>query len=281
MDLRPALEHRSALFWSLVGLLLIAVVGLVDLWTGYELGFSIFYLGPVTLVTWYGGRRLGIAAALVSAIVWFAVDVGSGHPYSHEIYYYWNSAIRFGFFLTVALLLSALQRALSSEKTLARTDGLTGTFNSRAFGDLLRAEIGRLERYGRPFTLVYFDLDHFKQVNDRLGHSVGDEVLHAIALVATLSLRRTDSIARLGGDEFAILLPETDGPVAQGAVAKLNAALLVAMEGHGWPVTFSIGVVTCLEAPTSSDEIIKHADQVMYRVKNEGKNGIAYSTYGG
>jgi len=92
-----------------------------------------------------------------------------------------------------------------------------------------------------------------------------------------------DSLARLGGDEFAILLPETDRAGAEVVFAKLGEALDRAMELHGWPVTFSIGVVTCMEVPETADALITAADNVMYRVKHGGKHGVRYAflTHGG
>ncbi len=138
----------------------------------------------------------------------------------------------------------------------------------------------RAARYQHPFTLAYIDLDNFKLVNDRFGHATGDRALSTVAGFIREHSRRTDALARLGGDEFALLLPETDEDVARAAIAKLRKGLTQEMQRHGWPVTFSIGVVTCRACPGSADELIAAADRLMYSVKNGGKDDDRYSVYG-
>ncbi len=93
------------------------------------------------------------------------------------------------------------------------------------------------------------------------------------------NLRKTDVVARMGGDEFAILLPEVGAEAAQVAISKVHGRLLEKMQESNWPVTFSIGVLTFIDAPASADEAIKLVDEVMYSVKNNGKNNIYYGTY--
>jgi diguanylate cyclase (GGDEF)-like protein len=181
----------------------------------------------------------------------------------------------------VTLLLSALKKAHEHEKELARVDSLTGAVNARFFSELMQLEIARSQRYGHPLTLAFVDVDNFKAVNDRFGHSVGDKVLYSIVTHVRGHLRKTDVIARLGGDEFAFLLPETDQTGARVTFSKIQIGLLDEMRRNNWPVTFSIGVVTCISTPQTSDELVKQADDLMYSVKNNGKNGIIYSVYTG
>jgi diguanylate cyclase (GGDEF)-like protein len=176
---------------------------------------------------------------------------------------------------------SALKSALEREKELARTDYLTGAVNSRLFFELVQMEIDRSQRYEHPFTLVYIDLDNFKAVNDQFGHTTGDLVLRAVVSYAKKYLRKIDVIARLGGDEFALLLPETNQESAGVALTKLQGGLLEEMRQNNWPITFSIGVLTCNVAPLKSDELVKMADELMYSVKRGSKNAIRYSTYTG
>jgi diguanylate cyclase (GGDEF)-like protein len=128
---------------------------------------------------------------------------------------------------------------------------------------------------------VYIDLDGFKTVNDQWGHKVGDQLLCVIVHGAKSHLRKTDFLARLGGDEFVVLLPETDQEAAKITVSKIQIALLDEMRLHNWPVTFSIGAMTCLDANLSTDELIIKADGLMYSVKKNGKNAVAYGVYAG
>lgn len=271
----------NSLFWAIVGVVLVFGLGFIDVLTGYELAFSLFYLLPITLVTWFAGGRIGIVISVVSALSWLVADVISGHPYSHPSIKYWNSTIRVSFFFIVTFLLSALRNAHEHEKEQNRYDNLTQAVNARFFSELLQIEIFRSQRNKQPFSVVYVDLDNFKSVNDNFGHSVGDMVLSTIVKHAKSQLRKVDVIARLGGDEFAFLLPETDHAEAQVAVSKIQISLLGLMVRNNWPVTFSIGVVTCINSAQTPDELIKQADDLMYSVKNNGKNSIIYAVYKG
>jgi predicted signal transduction protein with EAL and GGDEF domain len=206
----------------LLGFIVIGVIGIIDYLTGYELAISVFYVLPISLVTWLTGRRFGLLASLASAVVWLSADIATGHPYSHPLIPLWNSLIRFAFFVIITMLLCALKRAMQRESELARTDHLTGAVNLRFFYELAQMEIDRLHRYGHPFTLAYIDLDGFKAVNDQFGHATGDRVLHTVVNFIKKHMRKTDVCARLGGDEFALLLPETDQEVARLAISKIR-----------------------------------------------------------
>jgi len=151
--------------------------------------------------------------------------------------------------------------------------------NSRFFYELAQMEIDRFQRYKHPFTLTYIDLDNFKAVNDQFGHSTGDQVLRTVIGSVKKHLRRTDVVARLGGDEFVLLLPETDQEPAYVVINKIRGDLLEEMRQQNWPITFSIGVLTCRVVPNTIDELIKMADDLMYSAKHDGKNAVKYSTY--
>jgi len=279
MNFLANLEKRSQPFKLLLGFSLIGAIGILDFLTGYEFAFSLFYVIPISFVTWLLGRQPGITASLASAFVWLGADTASGHPYSHPLIPIWNSIIRFSFFLIVTLLLSALRTATEHERELARTDNLTGAVNSRLFFELLQMEIERSQRYEHPFTLAYVDLDNFKTVNDLFGHSAGVQALRIVVGYAKKNLRKIDVIARLGGDEFALLLPETGQESAQVTISKLQSGLLEEMRQNNWPITFSIGVLTCSPSSLGMDELIKMADELMYSVKRGSKNAINYASY--
>jgi diguanylate cyclase (GGDEF)-like protein/PAS domain S-box-containing protein len=175
----------------------------------------------------------------------------------------------------------ALKKAFEHEKELARVDPLTGAANQRSFYELAQREIERSRRYKYPFTIAYFDLDNFKEINDQFGHKVGDEILCAVVKYATGRLRKTDLFARLGGDEFAFLLVETGPEEARRTISKFQHDVFVRIRENNSPVTFSIGVLICIDASLTIDEILKMVDDLMYSVKREGKAGIKYSVYGG
>ncbi len=279
MKVLTVFDRLPVLLKSLAVLGLIAAVGILDVVTGYEVAFSLFYVIPIFLATWSMGLGAGIVASITSGAIWEAADWWSGNVYSSGFVPVWNTIVRLSFFLIIALLLSVVRRAMDREETLARTDMLTGALNSRSFHEVLQAEIDRFARYQHPFTLAYVDLDNFKEVNDRFGHATGDQALSEVAGFIRDRSRKTDTLARLGGDEFALLLPETGEDVARAVVAKLQKGLTEQMQLRGWPVTFSIGVLTCRAAPGSSDELISMADRLMYSVKNNGKDDARYSVH--
>lgn len=262
----------------LIGILLAILLGVLDQLTGYEISFSIFYLLPISLVSWFSKRRNAVIVSVLSAATWLGADITSGHIYSHPTIPVWNSIMRLGVFLMAAFLLSAIKTLLEREKTFARADSLTGIANSRAFYEIAKLEIDRSARFGRPFTIAYIDIDNFKQVNDMLGHSQGDRLLKSVAESIKQSIRSIDIVSRLGGDEFGVFLPETNEGNAKTALNKVQKHLLDTAKINSWPVTFSIGAVTCYKSCTV-DELIKEADNLMYSVKKSGKNRVEYKIY--
>jgi diguanylate cyclase (GGDEF)-like protein len=184
--------------------------------------------------------------------------------------------MRLGAFLFITYFVSALRRSLEQERELARTDALTGVLNRRSYFEAADMEIKRARRHRHPFTVAYLDIDDFKEINDRSGHSAGDAALRAVAETVARNIREVDTVARLGGDEFALLLPETDEDAAEAVVARVSRSLDELTARERWPVSFSIGVVTWTTPPRTVDLMIKQADDTMYRVKNTGKNRIAH-----
>lgn len=217
----------STRWWIRFGLslLLVAVISLLDLASGSEMSVSTFYLIPVSFAAGFVSRRVGWVVSVLCAGAWGYLDVTTGPGYSEAWIPYWNSAARLGVFLLVTMLIDGLRIAHARERTLSRTDSLTGIANEREFREHAERVIAQSRRSGRPFALTYADLDHFKEVNDKFGHFEGDRLLCAVAQVITDSLRTTDVVARLGGDEFGILMPETDGEHARVTIARIAAAL--------------------------------------------------------
>ncbi len=281
MNLLAIFEKKSQTFHLFLGFTLICVIGITDFLTGFELGFSVFYVLPIFFTTWLSGQRFGLIVSFISAFVWISADIATGHTYSHPLIPFWNTLIRLIFFIIITLLLSALRKAMIREGELARSDYLTGAVNSRFFYELTQIEINRFQRFQHPFTLAYLDLDNFKMVNDHFGHLIGDQVLRTVVSSLKNNIRKTDVVARLGGDEFALLLPETNEESARITLSKIQIALLEAMRQSNWPITLSIGVVTCTAAPQGIDELVRMTDELMYSVKRNNKNAIKFSTYTG
>ncbi len=158
---------------------------------------------------------------------------------------------------------------------LATTDPLTGICNRRRFFERLELEWSRARRHSRPMSILMFDLDHFKRVNDTHGHAVGDSVLKDLCKEADDLLRSEDVLARLGGEEFAVILPEIDRKTAEAVAERLRqrlASVEVAAPEGVVRCTVSIGVIQCRLAHESLDVALKRVDDALYRAKRSGRN---------
>ncbi len=167
-----------------------------------------------------------------------------------------------------------INTTMAKLEQLSRTDDLTGIMNRRAFTELCMIEIGRARRFENPFSVAFIDLDNFKVVNDKFGHSTGDELLCSVAETIQKNIREIDLFTRLGGDEFMLLLVKSDSESSLEVVKKLQNMLMDVMNKKGWPVTFSIGLVTYNSPPDEVEEIIRNTDELMYAAKQSGKNTI-------
>lgn len=278
-SLNEWLEKRGIFFWMVLSILLVGLLGICDYSTGTELGFSLFYLIPISLIAWYSKPALGVLISILSAVVWLYADIEAGQEYSNQIFFFWNTLIRLGFFIIVTYLISELKRSQKIIQESARTDYATGTLNARRFHEILEGELQRSRRNQQPFTLIYLDLDNFKQVNSQFGHNEGDRLIRLIAAEIRSKIRSTDFLARLGGDEFAILFPEAGQHEAEAIISKVHDQLSNVFRDKFSFVTFSAGAVTYESTPHSSAETIRIADELMYIVKNGTKNDIRYLVY--
>ena len=166
-------------------------------------------------------------------------------------------------------------------KEISETDALTGGFNRRHSEQILASELVRNARFGRPFSVLMFDLDNFKPVNDTLGHGAGDLVLIAVHLAAQGELREVDDLARIGGDEFLILLPETDQKQARRVARRLHARVARELDlrfGHQSllsQVTISVGVLTLEPGhKMRAQDVLEKVDELLYSAKKAGKNRV-------
>ncbi len=261
-------------------LVLTLLVVVFDYYSGSELSFSIFYMGPIVFAAWFISRRAGIFLALLSVASWAWMDVQSGAVHSSALVPVWNALVRLGFYITALEVVARTKAANESESLLARTDSLTGLANGRAFADRAHLALSYLRRAGRPVTVAYIDLDHFKEVNDGLGHAEGDRLLHAVAQAVSDRLRSTDLVARLGGDEFGVLLADTDAAMAPKVLAVIAEAINEAVDGE-WRVGCTIGAVTFTSPPPSVDFMVGAADRLMFRGKREGRGRVVHELWSG
>lgn len=208
--------------------------------------------------TWINGRRLPPQEPM-------AIEVGDRIELGEIVY----KLLRQGD--VEAAYLEELQR-------LAITDVLTGAYNRRYLIEHLEKEVARAHRHERPLALLLFDVDHFKQVNDRYGHLAGDRVLEEIgARLRAKFLRKGEIFARFGGEEFVVVLTETEAEEAREAAERLRAAIggePFAVEGNSIPITVSVGVAVLGPTVPTSRALLGVADENLYRAKREGRDRV-------
>jgi len=168
---------------------------------------------------------------------------------------------------------SEQQRAETELRRLSSTDALTGLCNRRCLLDRAQKEIAQAERHTQPLSMLVFDMDHFKSVNDRLGHAEGDRVLVRIADCLRAELRQGDSAGRLGGEEFAVVLPQTSLRQAGEAAERVRRRLEACGEAQPPLATVSAGAAQ-LRAGEQLDDLLRRADRALYQAKNQGRNRV-------
>jgi diguanylate cyclase (GGDEF)-like protein len=252
-------------------------MGLLDYATG-NYSSVLFYLIPIFIAAWFVGSSAGVSVCIGS---FFSSLLANPYRYvlrhySHPTYYYWDLFLEFIYLFLMSLMFSALKARFNAEREMARVDPLTGALNRRALLELATYEIAQCSRHLRPLSIAFIDLDNFKTVNDKMGHAEGDKVLCEVVASFVETLRKADTVARVGGDEFVVMLPETDDKSAADAIRKVRERLLTSMTRNGWPVTFSIGLITHETPPDSAEEMINQVDHLMYSIKSTNKNDILH-----
>jgi diguanylate cyclase (GGDEF)-like protein len=241
---------------------------------------------PLRTTYWFTGGTFAILAILflIRGIIVFNAPPNTYGLYSHTpinpasffIGSMTQMCLAFGFVLMLNYRLAAdLQK-------LASTDALTGALNRRS----LEQEAGRLSarcvRTGDTLAIMMIDVDHFKSINDRYGHPVGDEVLKRLTTVAEKVIRSDDYFARYGGEEFCILLPSTlekDAWILADRLRKTYAATVMEFDGQVLHSSISIGVSDSLHAGAEFSSLVAAADQALYRAKQEGRNRVVLHSF--
>jgi diguanylate cyclase (GGDEF)-like protein/PAS domain S-box-containing protein len=172
------------------------------------------------------------------------------------------------------------KRAEATIRELAYHDSLTGLPNRMLFNDRITLELAHAHRNRQKFAVMMLDLDYFKDINDTLGHGVGDQLLQVVGHRLTGLLRKNDTVARMGGDEFLLLLPdiaqvEAATKIAQKILRAVSKPFMI--DGNKLQITTSIGIATYPKDGKNGDTLMTHADNAMYRAKKEGRN--TYHSY--
>lgn len=251
--LMPTDQLRALLFFPALGAVL------------FVLGYRAAFFALLLSYALFGASVLtGHAVASPVAVTTFVATLGFTGLFFHIFHQQATQALR----------LVAQQNAVLD--AAARLDPLTGLLNLRAFQEIMSGEMAR-PGAARPVAALFVDVDHFKPVNDRFGHAVGDAVLKALATVLKRAVRQDDHVARIGGEEFAIFLPGAGAEVAAQVAERVREEaerMTVQMGGHTIAVTLSVGVAVSHPPHPSPDALVRAADLAMYAAKDQGRNRV-------
>jgi diguanylate cyclase (GGDEF)-like protein len=241
---------------------------------------SIYYLLPLTIAAYFLRPREVVANLVLIAGAYGLTLVLWVEPVLRAASWFATLAVLTIIAAVVLVLKAEVVALVDRLRVLASHDALTGALNRGAFEQRLEAELARSARSGRPCALAVLDLDHFKAVNDRLGHAGGDDALRLVASVVTDGLRRADVFGRLGGEEFGVVLTETDAGGAAAFALHLRARLTAAQAGGVQPVTVSVGATDSSLAGGSVRTMLQDADRAMYLAKRAGRDHVVRSGEG-
>lgn len=269
---------RPATKWT-VALISLATVCAADFVIGTQASLMFLYLLVAGLAAWSVGEREGLLFGLL-----VAAGGATVHHFQHVLHpehavaattELWNLFARILTTGMVVILVSGMHGALRLERWRASTDGLTGVLNKASFRERMTRRIAAARGTSQGFILCYMDLDGFKQVNDRHGHSAGDDILRLFSNAAVEAIREQDLFARIGGDEFVALLniPSTgDGDHIASLVHRRISTIL---NRTGLPVSCSMGaLVATADELDPLEAAIQFADSLMYEVKRSGKAAL-------
>ncbi|TNF45244.1 MAG: GGDEF domain-containing protein [Epsilonproteobacteria bacterium] len=286
--------HQRLYKVTLFAIIFIVMVALLSAYMGgyhYNVMFSIIlvmlvsiYIFIIALYSWLQGNRsarfflLGAASGLIGAII-TALTVLSFIPFSYITY----KANDFGMYIDVILLSLALsdhmkmtlEKKIIAEKQ-AKTDITTGLYNRRAYYEISEVEFQRLLRHKRSLSVIIFDIDHFKSINDTYGHGTGDKVLEGVGHIVKNLIREYDYAFRMGGDEFLVLLPETNDRQATQLAERIRREIekYKLKENRSLEITASFGITQYTYRDTNIEKVTRRADEALYQAKKAGRNRV-------
>jgi diguanylate cyclase (GGDEF)-like protein len=256
---------------------LFALFIFVDFMSGrLPLTLHLYYI-PILGAAWYLNRKAMLMLALLTSarLAWEPVLAAKAFDFR----------MLFGLTLTISLywvaghIFLAMRQLFDKEHQRARLDFLTGVLNNHGFFEVAREHFNEIDGRFRPFSMLYIDLDRFKQLNDTRGHLEADRALKTVGAVLRQSLRRQDTIGRLGGDEFVVLLPGTSGDMAGTVSDRLRRKLDHELMRRGWDVTASVGCVAFHTMPESVQVALQAADDLMYQAKKKGRSQSVFAVW--
>jgi diguanylate cyclase (GGDEF)-like protein len=255
----------------LISFLNYTVVNYFPIETGRYISLDVLFCLPIIqtaqLASVRANRRFDTQTStfvgIALAFVWSATEVAIAWPDFPMTVFGLNTFTRSVIYTVIGRILIKLWR----EREYSRKDMLTGLANRVELLERLENEQVRSERSGRPYSLLYLDIDHFKALNDTHGHHAGDEALMILAELLRKCSRKVDVAARLGGDEFVLLLLDADEQTCEIVIKRIEAATKLAFVERLWPISVSIGKTTNIGKTQEVDLVIRLADENMYLAK--------------
>ncbi|WP_075353100.1 GGDEF domain-containing protein [Desulfovibrio sp. DV] len=269
---KPSPASRLLLTFGLIAL--IDLIAYLHFITGFAYEFNVFYALPVLAASWLLGDIACVIVAIICLADWAFNDIKLAGAQSGLKAIIFNTATRAFTIFFVIVLMKKLRRALQHEWDASRKDQLTGLYNRRYFYEIGLEVLEIIRRQSLPVSIAFMDLDHFKEVNDSLGHSAGDALLQAVSKIMQAHFRAEDVLARLGGDEFAVIMPGIKAEDAMARLETLRGSILATMRERHWPVTVSIGAAAFVTAKNSLDPMLAVADEAMYEAKRAGRDTV-------
>jgi diguanylate cyclase (GGDEF)-like protein len=255
----------------LISFLNYTVVNYFPIETGRYISLDVLFCLPIIqtaqLASVRANRRFDTQTStfvgIALAFVWSATEVAIAWPDFPMTVFGLNTFTRSVIYTVIGRILIKLWR----EREYSRKDMLTGLANRVELLERLETEQVRSERSGRPYSLLFLDIDHFKALNDTHGHHTGDEALKILAGLLRKCSRRVDVAARLGGDEFVLLLLDADEQTCEIVIKRIETSTRLAFDERLWPISVSIGKTTNIGKTKEVDLVIRLADENMYLVK--------------
>lgn len=265
---------KSGLWLLIVFFMLLAFV--VSNYYGQYLDIYILFTFPALLAAWIFNFWSGFLVVVINLnlLLYLELIYKVWKPISFTII---ELVIRFFIMIVLVYLVDKIRRKLASIELESRKDSLTGLLNRRGLFEFGEYEIQRVARTKEPLTVVMFDIDNFKKINDTLGHVAGDAVLKSIGGVFHQHLRQMDAAARYGGDEFALILPITKAARAKQVVNRLIGLINKKLPDSPSGISVTVGCCTMTaNSQLSFKALFKATDDFMYEGKKTGKNQVLY-----
>lgn len=264
-------------FWNLVFIvaevLLIAFFSYRESATYYS--FDVFYCVPILHAARLSSIRalrrsdtqLPVIIGIFVGVVWTTGEFLAVYPD-----YPWNAWLLNAFARSVTFtVIGRVMARVWRERESSRKDMLTDLANRLEFTERFAVEQSRSARSGKPYSLLFIDIDQFKSLNDEQGHYTGDQALKALSTILTNNSRAGDVVCRFGGDEFALLFPETDDASCKLLADRIMEVAKADFQSKGWPIGLSVGCVTGSGSSQSIEELLQIADGKMYSMKKEAR----------